>query len=223
MFSLSRFYTMLIKELIQIKRDKFLFILIFIAPIIQLVIFGYAVTLDINYLPTGIIDLNRSNDSNKLIDLMSNSQNFRIVKSLNSKEELYRAFETREIKVGVIIPSNFSQDIQAGKDTEVLILFDGTDSNTCRIALGYFDLIQNSFEKMIIKDKSGILELKDYHRSRIEFNPYLRSVNFMAPGIIGSIFLVITMVLMSASLVREKESGTYEQLITTPLKNIEIL
>ncbi len=223
MNSWKRFFTMLIKELIQIKRDRRIFILIFIAPVLQIIIFGYAVNMDIKELPTGVIDLNHSYYSNELIDLMNNSKNFRIVKYLDSEATLHESFKMREIKVGLIIPENFSRDIQSGRETEVLVFFDGTDSNTCRLALGYFDLIQKSFEKKIIKDKYKVLEPNDYSRIVIKFNPYLRSVNFMTPGLVGTIILIITMVLSSANLVREIELGTYEQLITTPLKKIEIL
>jgi len=215
---------MLNKEMIQMIRDKRIFILIFFSPLIELIIFGYAINLDIKDIETGVLDFSRSYYSRDLVELFNHSDKFKIVKEFSSMFELEESFKRREIQVGIIIPSKFSDDLMRGKQGEVLILFDGTDANTCRIALGYFDQVKVQFTKYLFKER-GIMpfNLSDYAKVRVRYNPYMRTVNFLMSGIIGSILLVITMVLGSANLVREKESGTYEQLITTPLKPIEIL
>ena len=224
MESLKRFLIMLNKELIQIKRDRKIFFLLFLAPVIQLIFFGYAINLDVNDIETGILDMNHSCYSNKLVELLDHSDKFKITGYYTSMEELEDAFKRRDIKVGVIIPSRFSQKIISGSETEVLLFFDGTDSNTCRISLGYFDQVKSQFIRCILNEK-GIptLNLSSFAKVSVRYNVYMKSVNFMMSGIIGSILLVITMVLASANLVREKELGTYEQLITTPLKSYEIM
>ncbi len=212
------------KEMIQMIRDKRIFILIFLSPLIEIIIFGYAINLDIDNIETGVLDLNKSGYSRDLISLLNHSDKFEIEREFNSIQELEEGFKKREIQVGLIIPHNFSTDIFKGKQAEILVLFDGTDANTCRISLGYFDQVKVQFLKRLLKEKGlAAFNLSEYAKVRVRYNPYMKTVNFLMSGIIGSILLVITMVLGSANLVREKESGTYEQLITTPLKPIEIM
>jgi ABC-2 type transport system permease protein len=235
----SRIYAVMEKEFRQLSRDRRTLPIIILAPLIQLILLGYAANLDIRHITLAVSDCSRSSESRELIRRFSESGYFDLVSEVDDIRKLDPLIDRGEARAGLVIPANFSTRMGKGSQASLALILDGSDANTARIALGYASMIVERFsrEKMMASldnqfapdsrgltraMKKGEADILD-PRIRIFYNPELKSRNFFVPGVIALILMVITTILTAGSIAREKESGTLEQLIVSPIRKREII
>ncbi len=208
------------KELIQIWRDPLSLALAFMMPVLLLLIFGYAISLDVDNLTTIIYDADRSSTSRELIDEFTASGYFTVVRFADSQREIDTYLDTGKALVAVSIPMDFAKTIRTGGVAQLQIIVDGSDSNTATIALGYLSALTELYSQRISGERiTPLIE----PRVRVWYNPELKSRNFIIPGLIAVIMMVIAALLTSLTFAREWERGTMEQLISTPVKQQELI
>ena len=229
-----------IKELQQMSRDKKLYPLLFFAPVIQLIILGYAATLDIHNISTGVLDRDQSQMSRTYLQRFQHNGYFQFPHQISDRNQIYRLLDQGKIKVGIEIPKDFEKKLKMGKPSPVQIIIDGTESNAATIALNYARMISETFSSKLILQyvdlpsfQSGdfLDKLQNTRgqtflvesQTRMWYNPDLSSADFMVPGVICMILLIVTTNLTAISIVKEKEIGTMEQLLVTPLQPSELI
>lgn len=208
---MRRLASLLVKELLQLKRDPKILPVLFAAPVFQLLILGYAATTDIKRVELAVADLDRTPASRTLMDRFTSSGSFHLVATTDSQAHLDRLLDSGEARIALTIPPAFAARQAAGASAPVQVLADGSDAAAGTVGLGY---------------ALGTLQLAAQHaagreavevRPTVLYNPDLLSRNFMVPGVLAMIIMVMTMILTAMALVREKELGTMEQLLVTPL------
>lgn len=217
MISPLRVQRMVRKELRQLFRDPKTKRVIFVSPIIQLVLFGYAVNTDVRRLPTFLVDHDRTAESRLLADAFTASDYFRVVDRGDRPEEMRRALDRGEAVVGLTIPAGFAAARAAHRSPAVQILVDGSSSNTATVAQGYATRIVRAFGRS--EDGWGGVDF----RARAWFNPSLESRVYNVPAVIGVIVLLMCLLLTALGVVREREVGTLEQLLVSPLSPGELM
>lgn len=218
--SVERILEVVRKELLQLKRDPRLRRVIFVAPVIQLTIFGYAVSTDVRRTTLFLVDHDKTHASRNLVDAMTASDYFRVIGRSDREADLVSALDHGRATVGLTIPPSFEKDLQARAGAKVQILVDGTNSNVGTVALGQAEQIYQAFvaRELGLPAASGI-DL----RERAWYNPNLESRDYNVPAVVGSLVLLICLSLTSLAVVREREIGTLEQLMVTPLKPTELV
>jgi len=225
----ERIKHMLIKEFLQIFRDPKMLGIIFLMPVLQVVVFGYAVTLDVEHIRTAIYDLDNSVASRELVARFERSGYFDVVEHVQSAESLRRLIDRGEIAAAIQINSGFADDLRLGRTAEVQLIVDGTDSNTAGVILDYSNKITMQLSQDVLVTRftrvrgafemPGRVELE----TRTWYNESLESRNFYVPGVIAIVVMLITLMLTSMAVVREKEIGTIEQIMVTPITPIEFI
>ncbi|MBP6497898.1 MAG: ABC transporter permease [Campylobacteraceae bacterium] len=209
------------KESKQISRDRGTLIFIFLIPIMQLLIFGYAINTTVSDIKTATLNLDRSQKSSELLWAFDNSGYFKVVKEVKSKEELVRDIVKGDIKVGIVIPENYSREILAGRSGSLLVMIDGSDSSVASQAQQAASLIglnlNLNMQNIATPPKSIDV------RTQMLFNPDSKTANFMVPGLIAVILNITTVILTSLSIVKEKERGTLEQIFVTPVEPLGLI
>lgn len=208
------------KELVQIWRDPLSLAMAFLMPVMLLFIFGYAITLDVNNLKTVVYDLDKSSLSRELLAGFRESGYFSVVAHVNSNKEINAYLDSGRAQIALTIPEKFSANIKSGKTAELQAIVDGSDSTTATIALGYLTAITEIYSQKV---SGGPVKPLIEPRTRVWYNPELKSRNFIIPGLIAVIMAVIAALLTSLTIAREWERGTMEQLISTPIKTSELL
>jgi ABC-2 type transport system permease protein len=216
------------KEFIQIKRDKWLLRMVAIAPLFQLVIYGYVVATEIRALPMAVLDYSPSTETRRLVDRFVSSGYFILEDQAASLSDITHQLDSGRSLIALVIPEEYTGNVRRGVRGRVQLLVDGTNSNTAAIALGYAsgivqaenaDRIRENFQRKGFRMiEAGIRE-----ESRVWFNPSLRAINYMIPGIICVLLMEMMVPLTAFSLVRERERGTVEQLMVTPVRAAEVL
>jgi len=222
---MHRLLVLVWKELIELRRDPRLFGLVVAAPIIQLVILGYAATTDIRNVPIVVADADRSTASRELIDRFEASPSFSVVAVLASTSDIDRYIENRDAWMAVSIPAQYGARLQAGEPQTLQVVADGSDANSVTVALGYAGRLVADYAARLIMARAGPLTPRAglEPRVRVWFNPRLESRDFMIPGVLALLLLLLTSNLASMAIVREREFGTLEQLNVTPLKRWELI
>jgi len=197
-------------------------------PMLLLLLFGYALTLDVNNVPIVIWDQNQSQDSRELISKFQGSRYFAILGYVYSYPEVERAIDSGEALAALIIPVRFARRIEAGRAAPVQFIVDGSDSNTATIVMGYADAVAWGYSQDVAFSEIRRLEGQKVRlpldlRTRVWFNADLESKNYIIPGLIAVIMMVIAALLTSLTVAREWERGTMEQLIATPVKGPELI
>jgi len=215
------------KELLHIIRDPRSLMAALTQPVMVLLLFGYALSLDVDRIPTMIYDADRSAVSQNLVQEFRGSRYFQIVDEVDSYKPIERAMDQRRILVGVAIPYDYSRNLLAGKEAPVQILLDGADSNTASIAMGYAEGLVQAYAGHAREDAQSmragsVLKPPVTASVRVWYNPDLLSRNFIVPGLIGVITMIIAALLTSLTIAREWENGTMEQLLSTPVRPIEM-
>jgi ABC-2 type transport system permease protein len=212
------------KEFIQIRRDTRLSILVFAIPITLLALFGYAITLDIRNLPTAILDYDKSQKSQDFIGSFKESKYFSL-QYVNDYSELKDLLDAGKAKIGIIIPPDFAEKLSSQQEVPIQTILDGSDANTATIGMGYVSALSWFYSSKIILGKSNLAgqKLPLDSRLRIWYNSELRSQNFIIPGLIAVIMMIMGTVLTSLTVAREWERGTMEQLISTSISSRELL
>lgn len=216
------------KEFIQIRRDKGLLRTVMLMPVIQLLIYGYVVATEIRALPIAVLDYSNSTEARRLVDRFVSSGYFEFQEYLSSPSQIDRYLNTGGALMVVVIPVDYAENIRRGVHATVQLLVDGTNSNTATVALGYAGGIvaAESADRMNQNlDRRGVrlIEAGIRQEPRVWFNPSLRAINYMVPGIICILLMEMMVPLTAFSLVRERERGTIEQLMVTPVHAGEML
>lgn len=213
---------MIKKEFRQLKRDKRMVFIVLVAPVILVLLLGYAANLDPQNIPLIISDQDQSPHSRELTNALFSSGYFIPAGYADNLQDIEGVMEKWSASATLVIPSGFGADLTAGQTALIPYLADGSDSTTAAIAMGYAGNITRIY---IAKAAGGNLDTSSLIdiRTRIFFNPALRSRDFMVPGLLAMILMVMTLILTSLAVVKEKEIGTMEQLIVTPLRTFDIL
>ncbi len=211
---------MVIKEFIQIFRDKRMKAIVFFVPIMQTLVFGYAVTTDVNNVPTAVYDLDQSSESRELIRRFSASGYFNIQISADSTSQLQDALDRGTVILALQINRGFSSDLKKRGPAAIQVLVDGTDSNTAMVAVDYVNRIVQKYGRDL--SVATVPQRLDV-RSRAWYNPELKSKNYNVPGVIAMVIMLTSLLLTSMAIVREREIGTMEQLMVTPLRPAELI
>ncbi len=216
------------KEFIHIVRDPRSLGMAIAIPMLLLLLFGYALTLDVDNVPLVVWDQSETPVSREFISRFSDSRYFSIRGSLRNDQEVNFAIDSGEALMALTIPTDFAERIESGRPVSVQLVVDGSDSNTATIAIGYAEvLVQVYSQQMALKKirRSGgrALALPVDMRPRVWFNADLESKNYIIPGLIAVIMMVIASILTSLTVAREWERGTMEQLISTPIKGHELI
>ncbi|MFN3395913.1 MAG: ABC transporter permease [Thermodesulfovibrionales bacterium] len=217
----ERIKQMIIKEFIQVFRDRRMIAIVFLTPVMQLLAFGYAVTTDVNNISTAIYDPDKSYESRELVKKLESSGYFDIRYFADSPDEMQELLDRGRITAAIQINRGFSSDLKNNRQTEIQILVDGTDSNTATVAMDYANRIIMKYAKDMGAQR--IEPVKIDLRTRAWYNPDLRSRNYNVPGVIAIVIMLTCLLLTSMAVVREREIGTMEQLMVTPLKPIELM
>ncbi|HLG15554.1 MAG TPA: ABC transporter permease [Blastocatellia bacterium] len=209
------------KEIIQISRDPLTLMLMLIVPMIQLMVFGYAINTDVRNIKTAVYNLDPGPESRELLRAFENTDYFQIAVEARSDDELNDAITSGKVKVGIKIPPDYSNRLLANRQATVLVLIDGSDSSiamqsvTVSTSVGFSQSIARMARA---GEANGSPQLPIEVRPKMLFNPDSRSANFMVPGLIAVILQIITTLLTAFSIVRERERGTLEQLLVTPVR-----
>jgi len=212
------------KEFIQTFRDKRMFLPLFVAPVIQLILFGFAATTDIKDTPFAVLDCDKSQESRALIASFLHADAFRFDYNLSSGKEADSLIQQGKIKVAVVIPADFDRRLKRGQKTAVQILLDGSDANSATIVMSYIARLLNSHSQKIVaelvgEERVGFLNLHE----RIWYNPDLKSSIYMVPGVLCLVLLLTTLLLTSMAITKEREMGTLESLIVSPIRPWELI
>ncbi len=226
---ISRLFSLIRKEFIQILRDPRTLALVIIMPVMQLLLLGYAATNDVRNVPLAVFDQDRSSASRRLLDAYRAADYFVIAFDVNSEDELRTLIDNGQARVGMIIPPDYSEQILGNGSAQVAFVLDGSDPTVGATALSAASLIgqQQATDVQLVRlaqvGGGGAIALPIEVRTQVWYNPDLVSAYFMVPGVIGMILFSITAILTANSIVRERERGTIEQLIVTPIRSWELV
>jgi ABC-2 type transport system permease protein len=225
----ERLRNMLVKEFLQVLRDPKMRGVIFVMPLLQVMVFGYAVTTDVRNVPVAVLDFDQSVASRELLSRFSASGYFRFVSQTRNVNDATHLLDKESVGAILRIDQGFEEDLRAGRTAKLQVIADGTDSNTAGIVLGYTGRIAGEFSGKVLLTRfarlrgvgplPGSVELL----SRAWFNENLESRNFYVPGVIAIIVMLVTLMLTSMAIVREKEIGTIEQLLVSPITPAEFI
>jgi ABC-2 type transport system permease protein len=220
---------MLIKEFTQVFRDPRMRIVIFVIPCFQVLVIGYAVSTDVQHVRTAVYDLDNSQASRDLAERFVSSTYFDVVARVDDEQVARRLIDRNDVSVILRFNHGFAEDINAGRTAELQVIIDGTDSNTAAIVLSYAVKIATAYSEKVLAQrvnrefgpmgKTGTLDL----RTRAWFNENLESTNFFVPGVLVVVVTLVSLLLTSMAIVREKEIGTMEQIMVTPITPAEFI
>lgn len=226
---MSRVSHIIRKEFIQLRRDPKLIPILFIAPLLQLLLLGFAANLDVKDIPTVVCDQDGTAASRDFVSRFLNSGYFALAGTAGAPGEIDLFMEKGEASVAIVVPRGFANVIAAGKPATVGVIVDGSESQSATIGVSTVSMIVSQYAQGLVSgilDRLWVLGVRPVRvkpEVRVWYNPELRSRNFMVPGVLGLVLMVMTMMLTSMAIVREKEMGTMEQLVVTPIRPFELL
>jgi ABC-2 type transport system permease protein len=218
----ERIKQMVIKEFIHIFRDKRMKAIVFVIPLMQTIVFGFAVTTDVNNIPTAVYDLDKTYESRELLRQLTASGYFSIRHFPESLAAVRGLLDRGTVTIALQINKGFTSDVKARRPAAIQILVDGTDSNTATVAIDYASRIIKKYAGELGHEGASVPVKLDL-RSLAWYNPELKSKNYNVPGVIAMVILLTSLLLTSMAVVREREIGTMEQLMVTPLRPIELI
>ena len=226
----GRLKQMLIKEFIQVFRDKRMRVILIVPPILQMLIFGYAATYEIHHVPTVMLDLDHSQESRELVSRFTSSPYFDVQRQLTDARLLRDLIDRGKATVGLEIDAGFAQKLRKGQTAPLQVIVDATNSNTALIASSYISqialgLAKDSQQERIFRIAPQLVEQipSVELEQRPWYNPELSSRWFFVPGVIGSLTVVLVITLTAFAVVREREIGTLEQIMVTPIRPAEFI
>jgi ABC-2 type transport system permease protein len=217
------------KEFLQLRRDRRLFPVLFISPVLQLLLLGYAANLDVRNIPTVVCDLDRSASSRSFLDDFVNSGYFTVRAQVDRMDAVDAFLDNGQASMALIVPRGFGDDLAGGRQASAMIIADGSESQSATIGVNYAAMITGRYDQRVVLERlrrvlgGGAKPLLVNAEVRVWYNPELRSRNFMVPGVLGLILMIMTISLASMGIVREKEAGTMEQLIVTPIRPYQLI
>ena len=230
MESVRRIINLIKKEFIQILRDKSLLPIVIIMPVFQLFLFGYALSQDVRNLPVAVIDHDKSRESRELYGKIDATSTFNVLYYFDDVDEGKAMMDRGKTSMILVIPPDFSAEVNSiNESAKVQVILDGSDSNSSIIAMNVVRSLLSKYSLQFVEERAGLMGLQSGSiggvdtRVRVWFNEDLKSVNYMIPAVISLIITLITQLLTSMSIVKERERGTLEQLIVTPLRTYELI
>ena len=227
--SLHRIWQLIVKEFIQVLRDPRARFSLIAPPIVQMLIFGYAASFDVRHVTTAILDLDHSQESRELVSRFWSSEYFDVTRNLSNRSEIIDLIDRRKITLAIHIMPGFAEDLRKGQTASVQVILDGTDSNTALVALGYIGNITQRFSQQYLADHTMRIRPAVARVPSVEliqrpwFNPDLDATWFFVPGTIGALTLTLVMTMTAFAIVREREIGTLEQIMVTPISPAELI
>jgi ABC-2 type transport system permease protein len=220
-----RFASIAWKEFIQMRRDRPTLAMMLGIPVIQLLVFGYAIHFDVRDLPMAVVDLSRTQESRALVQKLEATDNFVAKGAAPSYDEAVRWIDRGNVRAAIVIPEDFARRLKRGRPAVAQILVDASDPNTSQNAIAAAQLVSQRENIRVLVTRAAAKEsdLPVDVRVRPLYNPALKSSIFIVPGIIGMILSITMLIITSASIVREREFGTMEQLIVTPVTRGELM
>ncbi|MEJ7811136.1 MAG: ABC transporter permease [Gemmatimonadaceae bacterium] len=219
----SAFWPMLWKEFVQMRRDRVTLAMMTVFPAVQLVLFGYAIRTEVRNLPTVVLDESRSSESRALIAVLANTGNFAVVGAVRSRAELADQVESGRVRAAVIVPPGFARDLKRGRGAQAQVVVDAADPMASSAAISGASLAA-AVRSAALAEAAGVRGVPRLDvRVRPWYNPALRSAVFIVPGIVGVILSITLILITSMALVRERERGTLEQLIVTPIGKTSLM
>ncbi|WHZ18039.1 MAG: protein of unknown function / Efflux ABC transporter, permease protein [Rhodanobacteraceae bacterium] len=226
----ARVWPLVRKEFHELRRDRYMLIRLLVPPILQMLIFGYAATFDVSHVATALLDRDHSLESRALVARFADSGRFRITENARSDRAITDALENDQAVVGVVIHAGFARGLRNGSGASLQAVVDGTNSNTALIALGYVGQIANRYAADFATERADSRQPLLYARlpqidlqSRAFYNPNLDGKWFFVPGVIGTLLLMMIVNLTAFAIVREREMGTLEQIMVTPIRPWEFI
>ncbi len=218
-----------IKEFQQFKRDPKMFGIVLVAPVIQLIFLGYAATFDLKQVDVALFNMDKSSLSRQLSEDVISSGYFNIAYDINDYNIASKLIDEGKVTFVIVIPSGFEKKIERNESAPLQLLIDASDGNKASITFGYMQGIVGQFSQKIMLEKFNHTGIKQLPAGKLEpevrvwYNPTMHTRNFMVPGIVALILMIITTTLTSLAIVKERESGTLEQLIVTPIKPYQLI
>jgi ABC-2 type transport system permease protein len=226
----ARIIPIVIKEFLELKRDKWARFRLLVPPIVQMLLFGYAATFEVYHVSTIVLDLDHSQESRELISDFTSSGRFDVVQVAQSQRQVNAAIDSSAATVALVIHAGFAELLRTGQGAPLQVIVDGTNSNTALIALGYVNTIAARFAHDYAADLAvrtqgmgGMRQVQVTVEQRPWFNPDLNGRWFFVPGVIGTLTLVIIVNLTAFAIVREREVGTLEQIMVSPIRPTEFI
>ena len=220
-------HPIIVKEFRQIRRDPTSLGMLLVLPAILIIVVGYALNFDVKHIPLLIFDQSMTPESRALLDQFRHTEYFDLVADVRSYKEIENRILNGDAKAAVVVPPEFARDILAGRNTSVQILVDGSDANSAGQALNYATRMTMAYSTAVVAQafqfKGGSLSVPIQFEPRIWYNPDLRSSEFLIPGLIGFIIVLTSVVSTSMTVVREKERGTMEQIMVSPLRPVQVI
>ncbi len=208
------------KEFLHIIRDPRSLVIVFLLPVIMVLLYGYAITFDIKEIRLGILDEDRTQASRQLIQRLTSSNYFKITEELQSRNEIEEGMLQRRFIAALVIPLDYAKKLKTELQTQAQFIVDGANSNNATVAINYARSFLMTYSLEMNTQIIGVpLELQP----RIWFNPDMKSVNFIVPGLVAVIMMLICALLTSITITRERESGTMEQILVSPIRPYEII
>jgi len=226
----DRIWRMIIKEFLQLRRDKHARFILVVPPILQMLIYGYAATFEVNRVEIAMIDFDHSQESRDLLSRFTFTGRFEVAKILSNEDELKSLIGRSDIPMALKIEPGFAELLLKGQTAHLQVIVDGTNSNTALIAVGYVNQIANQFaQDYALNRLNQVMPAMAVSVPQIDleqrpwYNPDLNSQWFFVPGVIGSITLILVVNLTAFAIVREREIGTLEQVMVTPIRPFELI
>ncbi|HEY9501723.1 MAG TPA: ABC transporter permease, partial [Pyrinomonadaceae bacterium] len=218
-----RFWPLFIKELNEIRRNQRLVLMMLVPPTLNLVLLGFAMNPEVTDLKLGVVDESHTAESREVISAFSESRSFRPTGDYKSVEELSQALSQGTLNAGIVIPSDFATKRTRRETAEIQFLVDSVDSNTASIAGGYASRVISSLNEKIALTRTTVQPAKVNSKVSLLYNPGLENSWFIITGMIGMLLVMLGSAIAAASMVKEKEVGTVEQLLMTPAGSAEII
>jgi len=226
----ERIIAIIIKEFIELKRDKSARFRLIVPTVLQMLLFGYAATYEVYHVSTAILDLDHTQESRELLSHFTASNRFDVIEMAHSQGDIAAAIDDSDAVVALVIHAGFAELLRKGQSAPLQVIVDGTNSNTALIALGYINTIAADFAKGYATDlaqrisgAAGARRVQVVVEQRPWFNPDLNGRWFFVPGLIGTLTLVIVVNLTAFAIVREREVGTLEQIMVSPIRPVEFI
>ena len=225
---LARLLTLLWRESLELRRDRFTLGVLFLMPVLQLVLFSYIITTDFDHLPLGVLDQSRTRHSRALLEAIEATGYFTVL-PLHDLDEIHHLFGREQSRAALVIPSNFSETIVNGKEVRLGLLLDGSDTTLSTSTEGFLTAIATTYYTQIRLERTPLTErnLRPVGQvtttRRVLFNPSLSGTAYMIPGLLGLITLFVTVLNTTLAMVRERDAGTLEQLLVTPVTSTEVV
>jgi ABC-2 type transport system permease protein len=220
---LQRIIMIIWKEFVQISRDPRMLGVVIVLPIFMLLLYGYAINLDVKHVRLAVYDQDGSQASRELVGAFTRSQYFDMAVQAWDERAVTQALDAGKARVALIIPATYSADLARGRRATVQVLVDGSDSTTASTAIGYLAGIVQSQNLQVSLQTLERAGQPVEHRARFWYNPELRSTNFIIPGLIAVILMMLAALLTSVTVVRERERGTIESLVVSPVMPFELM